>query len=320
MKKGLLSIAVASATLYSFADYKQLINLEHNDYKIIKSVSQSKELSDWINKNTPYNCSVWSPSIESVTDGVTFNQDRTCLQDQEKTETTYTHYSDGSKKVSQVIVTESQTVSVDESQSNTGTDTVVGGIIVLKAAHNSTTLNAYNVNETNNANWESLFGQSYDIVLNQVAYANSAIRKTGVINWFNPDKKASVYFSEGCSDGDTAHADVEYLDENNNILLWYKTRSYGSYGLYLTYGTTSDKSGGFNPGVVGPYPSFTGLISFNKNTDTVYFNNSKTENYVNSWSASVDVSEIKKIRLSYSNVLTNYTGGTCGAQVMMKIQ
>lgn len=51
-----------------------------------------------------------------------------------------------------------------------------------------------------------------------------------------------------------------------------------------------------------------------------HFNNSKTENYVNNWSASVDVSEIKKIRLSYSNVLTNYTGGTCGAQVMMKIQ
>jgi len=151
--------------------------------------------------------------------------------------------------------------------------------------------------------------------------ANEILNKTGTINWFNPDKTQELIFSEGCSGGDTASVDIEYLDNNNDVVFWLRTRPYGTYGLYLNYGTEPNFGGAVDPGITGPYPALIGDLSFDKNTNTVNYNSLRDTNYVNNWQINdIDVSSIAKIKLVYTDVKTVYTGGTCGAQVRIRIR
>jgi hypothetical protein len=272
-----------------------------------------------VNIGIGYNCNAWSPEADTIDKGVEFTQERTCDQDQGRDKNTYFVDIDGNKTLSKTEK-EHKTIGSTEEQQAIGTYDILGFIYLLRSQHNTSALNINDVTKVNEPTWNDYFGQTYDIVINGVSYANQRLSNTGVIEWFNPDKRLYLNFGEGCWTNDVAHGDIEYLDENNNVVFWHRTRSYGSYGLYATYGTQPNFAGGIDPGFVGPYPAFRGWLSFDKDARTVTYTKNASNNYVNSWQlTNIDVESIKKIRVAYSNVMTTYTGGTCGAQASIEV-
>lgn len=318
MKKSILSLFVLG-TLYSNADYVTILSKDNSNYEIFNIVGEETVESNWVDVGNPYDCDNGFPLNESYTKGVTFEQEKNCTINQEKTIDTYIVYSNGQKHLKETKI-ENQSIPTVHTLQATGTDEVEGFIVALRSQHDRSVLNNYDVTYTSSPNWNDNFGKTKDIVINQVTMANDRIRKTGIVEWFNPDKQIDVYFSKGCSTGDVAFTDVQFLDKNNDIVAWFKTRYHSTYGLQATYGTNPNFSDGTNPGVVGLHPSLTGNFTFDRDNGVLRYTNTKTTHYVNSWSINnIDVESIRKIQLSYSEVMTTYTGETCGANVLMDV-
>lgn len=197
-----------------------------------------------------------------------------------------------------------------------------GYIIDLYSINNSSFRDQHDVTETTNSNWTESFGLTKDLVLNEVSSFNEKITKTGIINWFDPEKKMSIEMQQACQSNDLATSDIEYIDKDNNTIFWIKSRNRGAYGTDLLYGKKADFSDINYTGTVALYPIVHGDLIFNIKDKTVSFDayinhpNYNMEDWVLS---NVEVDKIEKIRLSSSSVMTTYGGSTCGAQVRMKI-
>lgn len=85
-------------------------------------VKESSENTTWADSGALYNCTSWSPSVDTVEQGKTFTQKSSCKQDQVSTKTTYNHWANGTKTVKSKT-TENRTL--DESRSRTATGTKV---------------------------------------------------------------------------------------------------------------------------------------------------------------------------------------------------
>lgn len=315
MKKSILSMIVLSVFSTQASDFVTIVNSNDVNYVSGKLV----ETTEWVNDGGLYNCSTWSPSVDSVNFREEFTQNRNCSQDQTRQVNTYIVDKDGNKTLDS-SETENKTLTVTESQQEIGSfDPRVGYIIALDATAGDNS--QYDVTRTDVSTWEDHFGQTYDIVINSAVKNGVTINNTGVINWFNPNKVLYNFAGEGCDSRDYAHNDIEYLDENDNIVFYTSVRSYGSFGSSMYYGKASDRSDITQAGWTGPYPAVHGRYYFNEANQTVNFNHIGSTNYINSWGlTNVDVSSIRKIRLSYSRVYNGYEGGTCGAAVRLMIE
>lgn len=315
MKKIIIIPLLISSYAYS-ADYVSIVTSDSVQYIGGLEV----KYTEWVNSGSIHSCNDWSPNVETVPFRTVFVQNRECTQDQTRNKETYQVLSDGTR---QLIQTEemTQSITISDSQQNVGTfDDIIGDIINFRAQNDQSALDNSDVTKTNNPYWEEKFGKTYDIVINEVALINKEINKTGIIDWFNPNKQIQYSFGEGCWDGDFAHNDIEYLDENNNIVFWTKTRSFETYGSSFYYGKKADFSDSTLASHVGPYPAVHGFLDFDIENKTVNYSKHTDNNYINNWSLSnIDVDSIRKIRLSYTKVLATYTGGSCGAGVIVRV-
>lgn len=153
MKKTLLYTALLASGVVYASNYIVVIDTESNKYGNQKTID-SIEYSEWINKNEVYDCSTALPLVSNVYQGTSFDQIKTCSQDQERTKYTYQVDTDtGSKRIKNQEI-EKQIIDVDLSESLTGTYVAkscldilnhygpnTDGVYSIKPS--STTLNAY---------------------------------------------------------------------------------------------------------------------------------------------------------------------------------
>lgn len=118
MRRNLFVVGLAiSALTLSMAEYNIRYDIGvKKDIKFVESISEPTEpvkppiiYGDWINYQSVFDCSTWQPLRSTVTLNTSFNQNRTCSQEQRRSVT--------NGDVSE----ESQIISVSESQSNNGT-------------------------------------------------------------------------------------------------------------------------------------------------------------------------------------------------------
>lgn len=192
---------------------------------------------------------------------------------------------------------------------------ITGYLMMLYSVENSATRNANDVTKINEPTWEEKFGNTKDLVINEVSGQNDNINQSGVINWFDSSRKLKIAMRQACWSSDKADTDIEYLDSNDNIVFWTKTRYKQNFKLRFTYGKASDFSDSKEAVSTASYPNVNGFLSFDAKNKTVSYNHeNESKTLFQPWTlTNVDVSSIKKIRLSSSNVVTTYYGGTCGA-------
>ncbi|EPF5720266.1 FG-GAP repeat protein [Vibrio cholerae] len=88
--------------------------------KIASKTNTKQEYSEWGNIDEPYECTEWTPSADTIELETSFEQSRECLQDQERSLSTYNVYSNGVEKIAQSSI-ENQTVSITDTQNALGT-------------------------------------------------------------------------------------------------------------------------------------------------------------------------------------------------------
>ena len=112
-------IILSMITTFSFAnEFVSIIKFEETIAQ--KVGSATKNISEWTDINGTYDCSSWNPDPSTIDFGLTFTQNRDCLQDQSRTKDIYTVYNTG-EEVFEKTVTENQTITEIESQSAVGT-------------------------------------------------------------------------------------------------------------------------------------------------------------------------------------------------------
>ena len=112
-------IILSMITTFSFAnEFVSIIKFEETTAQ--KVGSATKNISEWTDINGTYDCSSWNPDPSTIDFGLTFTQNRDCLQDQSRTKDIYTVYNTG-EEVFEKTVTENQTITEIESQSAVGT-------------------------------------------------------------------------------------------------------------------------------------------------------------------------------------------------------
>ncbi len=197
---------------------------------------------------------------------------------------------------------------------------MTGYLIDFRSINNSSIRNEHDVTKTSEPTWDKYFGQTKDYVLNEVSSYNVPIQKTGTVNWFDPDRTYLFSIGEACTTNDTAHINMEFIDNNSNTLFWLRSRSNDNenYGSKILYGKESDISDIHLAPTLPEsyYPIFYGFITFDTSSNTVNFKNlikNSTNKFEDFSLSGVNVSDISKIRVSYSHVMSTYSSGTtCG--------
>jgi len=81
---------------------------------------QRTEYSNWLDDGTHYACDIFTPIVSTVNLGESFEQNRDCSQDQNRTKTIYDIWADNSETVASTNI-ENQTLTENETQDSTGT-------------------------------------------------------------------------------------------------------------------------------------------------------------------------------------------------------
>jgi hypothetical protein len=117
--------------LRSESDAKTIIvtqNKQATGSKDFIKTTEVRSWSSWLNNGTPFNCSTWSPKVDTVNLGVKFNQSRDCSQKQDRSRDIYDVWESG-KKTYKSTEDGSQTITVGQTKESTGTKNFkTGGI------------------------------------------------------------------------------------------------------------------------------------------------------------------------------------------------
>lgn len=284
---------------------------------------------DWEQVSGLSNCTTWTPDTETIKQGTSFDQSRHCDVTEEKVTEHYGKLSDGTEYL---IKTEKETRSSNSEFTQTAIGTDFYSILLsLTSQQNTDVVNMYDKTQTSHPQWEHNFGLTKDFALTASSYANQTINADGYVNWFDPDQTYRMSVMKACyaleHGSDKAVSHIRYLDKDNNIVFWTKSFDHESkapYGTHFTYGKAADESDVHYTGTgVATWPYVDGNIKFDKENGTVSFNNliQNTSYSMENWTLSgVDVKSITRIQLVSSNVVTLYTGGTCGANVRLYIE
>jgi len=82
--------------------------------------TQRTEYTNWLNDGTHYACSVFSPLTNTIYSGESFEQNRSCSQNQTRTKTVYDIWADTSETISTTNI-ETQILTENETQNEVGT-------------------------------------------------------------------------------------------------------------------------------------------------------------------------------------------------------
>lgn len=279
---------------------------------------------DWEQVSGLSNCTTWTPDVETIRQGTSFEQSRHCDSTEEKVTEHYGRLSDGTEYL---IKTEKETRTTNSGYTQTSIGTDFYGILLsLTSQQNTDELNKYNKTQTSHPDWEHNFGLTKDFTLTSSTYANQPVVADGYVNWFDPDETYRMAVMKACSGGDVAESHIRYLDKDNNVVFWTKSfanNSKAPYGTHFTYGKAADESDVHYTGTPGRWPYVDADMTFDKENGIVSFKSNVTgENYgMSDWTLSgVNVAAITRIQLVSSRVVTDYTGGTCGAHVRIYIE
>jgi hypothetical protein len=118
-KKSLIAISLSTIFATSFAgDYMAIIGVEESIAK--KSGVIEKNITQWKDVGSEFNCTSWTPNVNTIDYGLTFEQSMDCSQNQERNKDIYTVYDTGAE-VYEKTVTESQTITNNYTQDAIGT-------------------------------------------------------------------------------------------------------------------------------------------------------------------------------------------------------
>jgi len=116
--KSLIAISLSTIFATSFAsDYMAIIGVEDSIAK--KSGVIEKNITPWKNVGSEFNCTSWTPNVNTIDYGLTFEQSMDCSQNQERNKDIYTVYNTGAE-VYERTVTESQTITNNYTQDAIG--------------------------------------------------------------------------------------------------------------------------------------------------------------------------------------------------------
>ena len=133
------------------------------------------------------------PTVSSIDFRQHFTQNRNCSQDQSRDVNTYIIDNDNNKTLEKTEK-ETKTILIPESQQAIGTfDDTSGYIIALRSQNDQSSLDRMDVTNTTHPSWEENFGKTYDIVVNGLSMAHTPVTTTGIVDWFNPNKKYNTY-------------------------------------------------------------------------------------------------------------------------------
>jgi len=122
--------ADGSEILYSTnIENRTLTELEYNaaiGTMNFKTDSQRNEYSTWVDIGTHYDCVTFMPLASTVNLGESFQQNRNCSQNQERTETVYDIWADTTETLASTNI-EAQTLTENETQNSTGTKNFLTG-------------------------------------------------------------------------------------------------------------------------------------------------------------------------------------------------
>ncbi len=117
--------------LRSETDAKTIIvtqNKQATGSKDFIKTTEIRSWSAWSNNGTPFNCSAWSPTVDTVNLGTKFNQSRDCSQKQDRSRDIYDVWESG-KKTYKSTEGDAQTITVGQTKESTGTKNFkTGGI------------------------------------------------------------------------------------------------------------------------------------------------------------------------------------------------
>lgn len=129
--------------------------------------------SGWSNTGSVKNCSGWTPSPSTVNLGQSFTQNRSCDQDQTRSRTIYNVWKSGKETV-KTSESGSQTISVTQSQSATGTKDYITGTTAGSWGSWSNTGGVYNCGawspDASTIDYGKSFTQSRSCKQNQIHY------------------------------------------------------------------------------------------------------------------------------------------------------
>lgn len=176
--------------------------------------------------------------------------------------------------------------------------------------------------DTSARHWNEYYSETKDLAIVSITLEKNVIRPSGVINWFNPNQDLYVHAQKGCTDSDYAVTHVQYLDDSDNVIFWFKTAGY-AYTSTMTYGKLADASDVNTTTADGSHPIVEGVFSFDKANNKVTYTkgSSVSAKKINDWElTNVDVNAIKKIKLVSSTVVADRTDGCLAGMYMWALK
>lgn len=185
-------------------------------------------------------------------------------------------------------------------------------LIAVAFADAATSIDAYdkyNVNSVGNATWNHYFSEfssvgAFNYVRNPNAVIDTGIAPTKTIDIDIMRSLVLLSYNASAS-GDTAQGDFEFLDINDNVVCAIKVVS-GSYSNNLYYGPTLATANNLAP--VNGYAKVYGTLSFTNSG--LRYDAGFITNVVTNFVYPIDVSAVKKVRVSNLRAISNYTSGT----------
>ncbi len=117
-KKTIIAIALSGICLFSYSnEFKAIIEVVENS--IVKTGTTYKNITNWIEVDSVFNCTDWTPDERTIDFGVIFTQYQDCQQKEERTKDLYSVYNNGDN-VYEETVTESRIVTNNYTQDSIG--------------------------------------------------------------------------------------------------------------------------------------------------------------------------------------------------------
>lgn len=116
--KNIVIVGFCAFTGLTLAGYAAIIDEKHNNYLYSKGEVENA-WSSWVDVDSEFDCSPWSPIVSDVNYGTDFEQTQSCSQKQERTRDIYEEKSDGSKSYVRTEVGEN-VISVSNTNDATG--------------------------------------------------------------------------------------------------------------------------------------------------------------------------------------------------------
>ena len=118
VKKTMIALAISGVCLFSYSnEFKAIIEVVESS--IVKTGTIYKNITNWVEVDSVFNCTDWTPDESTIDFGVMFTQYQDCQQKEERTKDLYSVYNNGDN-VYEETVKESRVVTNNYTQDSIG--------------------------------------------------------------------------------------------------------------------------------------------------------------------------------------------------------